>query len=302
MQNVERPIGDITSPSRTRLRNSNSGTRNTNNNPEFFGQNDGNSAPREARHLQPGPRPQAGEHARDWSQQPFEREYLREHATPFGAWPSSQAQSQGQYEVGEHRHSRQPPVPGTHYDAYGSNPKGFPSHGDYDELEYPTGRRGNAKWVADGISASGLPPPRRDFVDNGERRGERWGTSGPYPERGGGYPSSRSRLPEFGGKNTRQESWDITNPSVGGGYNRDVHPGPIRDHREQQDRRYFGPRGPPGGAPAVGGGVGVRSTKASTMHNPVDPEELARIQAKKESYRRDLEAQVKKRVSLGPRE
>ncbi|CBJ26598.1 expressed unknown protein [Ectocarpus siliculosus] len=293
VDSLGRPIGDITSPSRTRLRNSNSGTRNTNNNPEFFGQNYGNSAPREAGHLQPGPRPQAGEHVRDWSQQPFEREYLREHATPYGAWPSSQAQSQGPYEVGEHRHSRQPPVPGTHYEAYGSNPKGYPSRGDYDELEYPTGRRGNAKWVADGISASGLPPPRRDFVDDGERRGERWGTSGPYPERGGGYPGNRTRLPEFGGK-----SWDITNPSVGGGHDRNVHPGPIRDHREQQDRRYFGPRGPPGGAPAAGGGVGVRSTKASTMHNPVDPEELARIQAKKESYRRDLEAQMAEHTKL----
>ncbi|CAM9966762.1 unnamed protein product, partial [Hapterophycus canaliculatus] len=39
-------------------------------------------------------------------------------------------------------------------------------------------------------------------------------------------------------------------------------------------------------------GVEVVSTKASTMHNPIDPEELARIQAKKDSYRRDLEAQM----------
>lgn len=139
-------------------------------------------------------------------------------------------------------------------------------------------------------------------MDDGERREERWGTSGPYAEGGGGYPGNRSRLPEFRGKNARQESWDITNPSVGGGYNRDVRPGPIWDHREQQEHRYSGPRGHSGGAQAGGGGVGVRSTKASTMHNPVDPEELARIQAKKESYRRDLEAQVKKRVNLGLRE
>ncbi|CAM9579501.1 unnamed protein product [Ectocarpus sp. 4 AP-2014] len=296
VDSLGRPIGDITSPSRTRLRNSNSGTRNTNNNPDFFGQNDG--ATREASHLQPGLRPQAGERARGWSQQPFEREYLREHATPYSAWPSSRAQSQGRYEVGEHEHSRQPPVPGTHYDAYGSNPKDDPSRGGYDELEYHTGRRGNARWVADGISTSGLPPPRREFADDGERRGERWGTSGSYPERGGGYPVNRSILPEFGGKNARQESLETTNPSVGHGYIRDVHLGPIRDHREQQDHWYFGPRGPPGGAPAVGGGVGVCSTKASKMHNPVDPEELTRIQAKKESYRRDLEAQMAEHTKL----
>ncbi|CAM9788995.1 unnamed protein product, partial [Ectocarpus sp. 13 AM-2016] len=57
-------------------------------------------------------------------------------------------------------------------------------------------------------------------------------------------------------------------------------------------------RGPPGGAPAVAGGVGIRSTKASKMHNPVDAEELARIQAKKESYRRDLEAQMAEHTKL----
>ncbi|CAB1112942.1 unnamed protein product [Ectocarpus sp. CCAP 1310/34] len=296
VDSLGRPIGDITSPSRTRLRNSNSGTRNTNNNPEFFGQNDG--APREASHLQLGPRPQAGEHARGWSQQPFERECLREHATPYGAWPSFRAQSQGRYEVGEHQHSRQPPVPGTNYDAYGSNPKGYPSRGGYDELEYPTGRRGNATWVAEGISTSGLPPPRREFADDGERRGERWGTSESYPATGSGYPIHRSILPEFGGKNARQESWETTHPSVRHGYNRDVHLVPIRDHREQQDHWYFGPRDPPSGAPAVGGGVGVRSTKASKMHNPVDPVELAKIQAKKESYRRDLEAQMAERTKL----
>ncbi|CAM9375784.1 unnamed protein product [Ectocarpus fasciculatus] len=298
VDSLGRPIGDITSPSRTRLRNSNSGTRNTNNNPEFFGQNNRNSAPREARNLQPGPRPQAGEDARGWNQQPSEREYLREYATPYGILPPSQAQSQRRYEGGEHQHSRQPPLPGNHYDAYGSNPKGYPSRGGYDELEYPTGRQGNPRWVADGSPTSGLPPPRRDFGDNGERRAERWGTSGSYPERGGGYPGNRSRLPEFRGNNARQESWDITNPAVGREYNRDVHPGPIWDHREQQEHRYSGPRGPPSGAPAVGGGGGVRSTKASTMHNPVDPDELARIQAKKESYRRDLEAQMAEHTKL----
>ena len=34
------------------------------------------------------------------------------------------------------------------------------------------------------------------------------------------------------------------------------------------------------------------STRASTMHNPVDHEELEKIKAKKDAYRRDLEAQV----------
>lgn len=55
---------------------------------------------------------------------------------------------------------------------------------------------------------------------------------------------------------------------------------------------YSEPANGPGGAsqrtvPATGG-----STRASFMHNPVDPEELARAKAKKDAYRRDLEAQV----------
>lgn len=36
----------------------------------------------------------------------------------------------------------------------------------------------------------------------------------------------------------------------------------------------------------------VGATRASTMHNPIDVEELARIRSKKDAYRRDLEAQV----------
>lgn len=36
----------------------------------------------------------------------------------------------------------------------------------------------------------------------------------------------------------------------------------------------------------------VRVPRASTMHNPVDVGELAKIKAKKDAYRRDLEAQV----------
>lgn len=37
--------------------------------------------------------------------------------------------------------------------------------------------------------------------------------------------------------------------------------------------------------------VGISRT--DTMHNPADAEELAAVKAKKDAYRRDLEAQVK---------
>lgn len=77
-----------------------------------------------------------------------------------------------------------------------------------------------------------------------------------------------------------------------GDYNSRDHFDQQWERRGQQEYRYSGPGAPPGEVPVAGVGVGVVSTKASTMHNPVDPEELARIQAKKDSYRRDLETQV----------
>lgn len=42
------------------------------------------------------------------------------------------------------------------------------------------------------------------------------------------------------------------------------------------------------------------STRTSTMHNPIDSEELMRIKAKKDAYRRDLEAQVSTRKRAYP--
>ena len=99
---------------------------------------------------------------------------------------------------------------------------------------------------------------------------------------------------------TMQESRSMDGGSVvagawpgddGGDSARLTHPGQRWEHRGQQEYRYSQPGNPPCGSPVVGGG-GVVSTKASTMHNPVDPEELARIKAKKDSYRRDLEIQV----------
>ena len=69
--------------------------------------------------------------------------------------------------------------------------------------------------------------------------------------------------------------------------------------REQQEYGYTRSVGAPGGAvvlhhtvPAAAAANAGVSTRASTMHNPVDHEELARIRAKKDAYRRDLGAQV----------
>ncbi len=80
----------------------------------------------------------------------------------------------------------------------------------------------------------------------------------------------------------------------GGDHTRIPYPGQRWEHGGQREYRHTRPGVPPGGGSVVGGGGvgGVVSTKASTMHNPVDPEELARIKAKKDSYRRDLETQV----------
>lgn len=72
-------------------------------------------------------------------------------------------------------------------------------------------------------------------------------------------------------------------------------------HREQEEYGYAGSLGAPGGAVPLHRAVPVAATaantgvsrRASSMHNPVDHEELARIQAKKDAYRRDLEAQVR---------
>lgn len=58
---------------------------------------------------------------------------------------------------------------------------------------------------------------------------------------------------------------------------------------------YSGSTGFPGEGRSNGlgvGPVGKGFTRASTMHNPVDLEELASIKAKKDAYRRDLEEQV----------
>lgn len=100
------------------------------------------------------------------------------------------------------------------------------------------------------------------------------------------------------GSNAAGGGWRETDRSE---YPRVHHGGQQWEHGGPQEYRPSGPEVSPGGAPAVEVGVGVVSTKASTMHNPVDPEELARIQAKKDAYRRDLETQVTEGASVKPK-
>lgn len=143
-----------------------------------------------------------------------------------------------------------------------------------------------------------------------EKRGS-WGTRG--PNSGGGVFKADSSRVSGRGSNTWQESQNVAKPlrrsNVADGGWRKIdgveHPRAHSDsqqweHGGPQEYRYSGPDSPTGGSPAVGVGVGaaVVSTKASTMHNPVDPEELARIQAKKDAYRRDLETQVIEAASV----
>eukprot|EP00752_Nemacystus_decipiens_P012874 g11397.t2 len=167
-----------------------------------------------------------------------------------------------------------------------------------------------------GSRNSGSHESRDDEWDGGRRRyveGRREGWRLGYP------------TPEAGGDAARQEHRSPTKTSasgaVGGGWREedggDYSSG--RNHNDQQwerrgehEYRYSGPGAPPGGVPTAGLGVGARagagagagvgvgvvSTKASNMHNPVDSEELAKIQAKKDSYRRDLEAQMAEHKKL----
>lgn len=172
------------------------------------------------------------------------------------------------------------------------------------------GRRGSDWPGVDGIP-SGLPPPRRVRTRNdrhsgwdsgrglGEERREGRRLGGPPPAEGGNVNSAMQehRAPtKTSGDGVARGGW----PGGGGGeYSSSRNQFDQQwEARGQQEYRYSGPGAQPGGSPVAvdgaGGGVGVAvvSTKASTMHNPVDPGEMAKIQAKKDSYRRDLEAQV----------
>lgn len=316
--NNNRPVEDITSPSRTRLRTVKSKNRNNNDNSsEIY---DRGSGPHGSRHLQPDPRHQAGGDTRGWSHnlkqqyQPLDRRYLREHPPKNGSWPSSQDQGRGMHAGGDQQHSQYPPVPDTRHKVYGGNSNQHRASGGYNGLTHPMEGQRGSRWISDEGSISSLPPPPQgDFVSGsqdygwgdergmGEKRGS-WGTNGPSLARG--FEAATSRISDRG-SNTWQGGQSVavnSRTNVDGGWRKTDGGGYPRVHRDGQpwehggppEYRHLGPEVPPGGAPAVGVGVGagVVCTKASTMHNPVDPEELARIQAKKNAYRRDLETQV----------
>ena len=167
--------------------------------------------------------------------------------------------------------------------------------GGYNELRHPSEGRRAAEWPGGSGRTSGLPSPRRAIIEHSRDGG--WD---------GGREYGEERREDWG--IARQEHRPLTKALVGGADGRAWREGDGRDYsnssrnqsdqqwerRVQQQHRYSGLGDPPGGGPVagVGAGAGMVSTKASNMHNPVDPEELAKIQAKKDSYRRDLEAQV----------
>lgn len=200
------------------------------------------------------------------------------------------------YAGGDQQHRKYPPVPDTHHTVYGGNLNQHRDSGGYNgSME----GRGGPRWICDKASISSLPPPPQgDFVGGsqdyrwsdgrgmGEQKGS-WGAIGPSSARGFEAASSiisdRGSNTWQGGQNMAINSrsnidggWRRTD---GGGHPRVRRDGQPREHGDPQEYRHLGPEVPP-------------CTKASTMHNPVDPEELARIQAKKDAYRRDLETQV----------
>lgn len=320
--NGNRPIEDITSPSRTRLRSIKHNNR-CSDDPgnDAYDRGSGKSDSHESRYLQPGPRRQVGGDTRGWTQhrhhqqpQLLERKCLREQPSENRAWPASQDDGRGLYGGGKQQHSQHPPVPEIHYAAYG----GYSTHqhagGGEDELRYPLEGERGAEWPGEG-STSDLPPPRRTHTNNtrdgggdgghgyGEENREDWRLAGPTPENGGNAVRQEHRTPtKPSGGGVVDGAW---REGGGGDYTSRNHFDQQAERRGQQEYRNSGPGPPPSDVPVaavgVGVGVGVVSTKASTMHNPVDPEELAKIQAKKDSYRRDLEAQVTERERGGVR-
>lgn len=212
------------------------------------------------------------------------------------------------YAGDDQQHSRRPPVPGTHHAVCDYNS---------DQRRPVEGRQG-ARWIGDEGNIARPPLPFQGGLTS-DSQGHGWGDGhGQVEQRGNwgmGGPKSGGREFLSAGtrasgrdRNTWQKSHNLAEPSrsyaADGGwrkknvdlYPRVHHDGQPLEHGGLQEYRRLGPVAPPGGAPGVGVGVGIGarvvSTKASTMHNPVEPEELARLQAKKDAYRKDLETQV----------
>lgn len=298
-----RPIEDITSPSRTRLRHVRNQSR-------YFA-NDGLPSdrenevrlPREGRKDQSDLTQQAGGDTRQWAhrnQQPASRvgENGGDHQSHTAAWSPSQRRAW--YAEEQPQRSRRLPFPETHDDAHGESTNEHHISGSRYERRHTENEGRKGGWVDNKSKAYGVPPPQHLCTGGSgeERRGQSWGTRGPLTAGRSGYPG---RAPEHWsyarqeGANAprypaREASDGVWRGGGRGSDDRGTRTGPPREHCGQQQYRHSGPGGPPGGAPTVGNEL--VSTKASTMHNPVDLGELARIQAKKDSYRRDLEAQV----------
>lgn len=196
---------------------------------------------------------------------------------------------------------------------------------DWDERPM-SGRRREQSW-GEGGGAAAAPPPRSHFREDSNRppnhlEGRR---EMMMPSRADG---GRNIGPNYDGTNTRNDAFSggeqglrgrgarydtmmngddirgtMMGTQTGGGGGGYQYHQQQQHHREQQGYVYAGGfmgGGVSGGDRAVlhasiaataAAKAGV-STRASTMHNPVDHEELERIKAKKDAYRRDLEAQV----------
>lgn len=138
-----------------------------------------------------------------------------------------------------------------------------------------------------------------DSSGSGQKRREEWGirhdAEGCYWGRGSDYTSRGirdTRIPQRGVEKTCQERENDEYYR----YNSQWQQPPTMHHG--QEYGHSGTIGAPRGiSPRMMPAAPVQvSTRASMMHNPVDSEELERIKAKKDAYRKDLEAQVSTRV------
>ncbi|CAM9516223.1 unnamed protein product, partial [Hapterophycus canaliculatus] len=175
MDSLGRPIEDITSPSRARLRNARNQSRYSTNEGFHSDQENNFAIPCEGRELQLGPRYQVAGDTHQWShqRQPSQlRESRGDHRSNAGAaWPSSHHRAL--YIEGQPQQSQRLPVSELHSEPHGeSTNEQHHIGGGHNERRRPENERRNIRWVDHEGEAYGLPPPQGLYTSSGG--GEQW--------------------------------------------------------------------------------------------------------------------------------